>query len=631
MVETSDIDYDNLYQYDEFGSSTNYQTSRLSMYTANIFKKENNNENKKEYLNEIGVFVSQEESIDIYVNMNNSNYNELELIKSFDKLSEGYHTIKLDTPLEIIGDEFVVCVKYNKPDGKSYLNVPIEMNRYENGYSSDIWDNATGELGQSYYSLNNGGVWKDLNERYTDSNFCIKAFTTYEKEETPEEPEEPEIPEENKQPIEDGEYKIRYSKDKSKTIFITDSGNAEIQRDSQTLQNRFEVKYIGDGYYQIISKKTNKVLDVLGAGRTNGTNVQVWTSNNSDAQKWIIKENTDGTYSIVSKCNDLYLDISGGLTNDGTNAHMYQSNSSLAQKFIFEKVEHETGIHTIDDGEYKIRYSKDKSKTIFITDSGNAEIRTDTQTLQNRFEIRYIGDGYYQIISKKTYKVIDVSGAGMQNGTNVQVWNQNNSDAQKWIIKENTDGTYSIVSKCNDLYLDMSGGLTNDGTNAHMYQSNSSLAQKFIFEKVEHETGIHTIDDGEYKIRYSKDTSKTLFITDSGNAEIQRDSQNSQNRFEVKYLGDGYYQIISKKTNKVLDVSGAGITNGTNVQVWPLNNSNAQKWIIKENTDGTYSIVSKCNDLYLDISGGLTNDGTNAHMYQSNSSLAQKFIFEKVS
>ena len=46
-----------------------------------------------------------------------------------------------------------------------------------------------------------------------------------------------------------------------------------------------------------------------GASGKNGTPIQQYNGNNTDAQKWVIQKNADNTYSIISKCNGLALDI----------------------------------------------------------------------------------------------------------------------------------------------------------------------------------------------------------------------------------------------------------------------------------------------------------------------------------
>ena len=116
----------------------------------------------------------------------------------------------------------------------------------------------------------------------------------------------------------------------------------------------------------------------------------------------------------------------------------------------------------------------------------------DAQT----FNVTYLGDGYYSIISNIADKSLDVAGAGVANKTNVQVWDQNGADAQKWIIKDMGSGNYSIFSKCGGLCVDLTGAKAADGTNVHMYQDDGSLEQKWRFVKVESEAD-PDVDDNE--------------------------------------------------------------------------------------------------------------------------------------
>ncbi|MBR3858293.1 MAG: RICIN domain-containing protein, partial [Bacteroidaceae bacterium] len=51
-----------------------------------------------------------------------------------------------------------------------------------------------------------------------------------------------------------------------------------------------------DGTYTIQNTANKKVLDVYAGGKTNGANVQTYTSNDTQAQKWYIFENVNGTY-----------------------------------------------------------------------------------------------------------------------------------------------------------------------------------------------------------------------------------------------------------------------------------------------------------------------------------------------
>lgn len=51
--------------------------------------------------------------------------------------------------------------------------------------------------------------------------------------------------------------------------------------------------------------------------------------------------------------------------------------------------------------------------------------------------------------------------------------------------------------------------------------------------------------------------------------------------------------------NKVLDISGGALVDGSNIQLYENNGSNAQKWEIWNNDDGTITIVSMDEQLVM--------------------------------
>ncbi|WP_432132471.1 ThuA domain-containing protein [Streptomyces tendae] len=68
-----------------------------------------------------------------------------------------------------------------------------------------------------------------------------------------------------------------------------------------------------------------KCLDVDGAQTADGTQIQLWTCNRTDAQTWTIAD--DDTVKALGKC----LDVSGGGTADGTKIQLWTCNGSGAQ------------------------------------------------------------------------------------------------------------------------------------------------------------------------------------------------------------------------------------------------------------------------------------------------------------
>ena len=125
----------------------------------------------------------------------------------------------------------------------------------------------------------------------------------------------------NKQIIEDGIYEIETKIDSNMVIDISeastkDGANVQIWERSNVYQQRFQLTYLGDGYYTIKSVKSGKMLDVEYASKENGTNVWQYESNSTDAQKWEISKSDDGFYVLKSKCNELVLTIHNSSKNN---------------------------------------------------------------------------------------------------------------------------------------------------------------------------------------------------------------------------------------------------------------------------------------------------------------------------
>ena len=152
-------------------------------------------------------------------------------------------------------------------------------------------------------------------------------------------------------------------------------------------------KEIEDGRYIISSSiDCHYSLDLDGATAKNSSNIQLYQSNWTNAQKWKITKGMDGYYTISSQINNDYvLDVVGGQFANSTNVDLYQNNGTNAQKFIFSKVDKSE--RTIDDGIYTISSSLDKNKSL------------------------------------------DIQNGMMKNLSNIQIYQTNNTEAQMWIIK----------------------------------------------------------------------------------------------------------------------------------------------------------------------------------------------------
>lgn len=294
------------------------------------------------------------------------------------------------------------------------------------------------------------------------------------------------IPENVGQELKDGTYCVSTALNQSKVLDVAagsmDNGaNIQLYQSNGTDAQKFELKYLGNGYYSIICAKSKKSLDVYAAGTSNGTNVQQYTYNGTKAQKWMLKSAGNGYYYIINAICGSCLDVKAAKTQNGTNVQMYEPNGSTAQKFKFTPVK---DISEKLDGIYYIQSALDDNMTIDVfagsrNNGANVQLYRKNGTKAQQFKISSCGNGYYNIINMASGKALDVYANKTSNYANVQQYTYNGSGAQKWLIKDNNDGTYSFVGYSSGKYLDVQFGLMKNGANIQIYSGNGSMAQKF--------------------------------------------------------------------------------------------------------------------------------------------------------
>ena len=307
---------------------------------------------------------------------------------------------------------------------------------------------------------------------------------------------------------------------------------------------------------------------------------------------------------------------------------LYNKNGLASQEFYIDEYKNvEPEPNSIQDGVYQIVLKNNK---VLDVDNGkqnnfaNVQIWDNTKAQQQKFRITQIDNtGFYKITNIHSGKALDVQGGNQEASTNVAQYENNNTNSQIWAIKKTSDGYYNIISKCNNLSLDIQGGLSNkNGTNVQVYLYNNTDAQKFKLQPVD------IINTGTYEIETALDSSKVLDVSggstaDFANIQIWQADNVNQQRFILEYV-DGGCIFKSKHSNKVLTVD----TNTNNVYQSTYNNSTNQKWEIRETGGGYYNLVSKYNGLYMDIDNAHTANGTNIKVYTKNTSAnAQKFRF----
>lgn len=199
ICKTSEVDFDNVYEYDPFGAVSAVYSSALSnesmapqnleeISAINIFKRD---ASKLEELKEIGVSLFSYQKAEVYFS---EDFDEKTgLPKNFkkvanmtDTLSPGFTTIQFESPITLTKDKFAVCVRFVQDNIEKIATVAIEGRMSNNKW----WDNVTGNAGESYFvdvfDPNGNNIYWSLSARTGDDtyhrNASIKAYTSDVKE-----------------------------------------------------------------------------------------------------------------------------------------------------------------------------------------------------------------------------------------------------------------------------------------------------------------------------------------------------------------------------------------------------------------------------------------------------------------
>lgn len=405
----------------------------------------------------------------------------------------------------------------------------------------------------------------------------------------------------NRNVLADGTYNIQSLVNPNYVLdiyggYTTNGANVQLYRSNDTEAQLFKVTHDSQGYVTFTNVKSGKVLDVYGGTKKNNQNIWQFSSNGSRAQKWIVKPDGNG-YVIISALDSNYvLDLSTGKAVNSSNIQLYTYCGSNAQRWKFSKLVSKTdklnslaqsNKNVLADGTYVISTALSSNYVLdvyggYTWNKANVQLFAKNGTDAQAFKVTHDSQGYVTFTNVNSGKVLEVAGSRAGNNANIQQYSLDGSRAQKWVVQKNGSG-YTIISALDpNFVLDLSGALVMNGRNIGLYQNNGSKAQQWNFSK--HMTDRERCD---------------LFA--------------AQNKDK---MADGVYNIKNKNVNYALDVYGGSLYGGANVQLYSLNKSNAQKWKITHDSKGYVMFQNVGSGMYLTAGGS----GNSANVYQQKQS-----------
>ena len=270
----------------------------------------------------------------------------------------------------------------------------------------------------------------------------------------------------------------------------------QLYSSNNTNAQKYRFESIGNGTYKIVNINSGKVLDVSSGSTANGTALQQYTSNNTVAQQWTVRNYGSGKIALVSVNANKAVDIPGGNAVQQAQLQLYSPNGTTAQQWLVakapltlrERLNETAAKHRQDlpDGTYTFGSKLNTSMKMDVSGAsrsnyGNVQIWVGNGTNAQKWKVTHDSNGYVTLTSVNSGKVLDVNGGVSANGTNVQQYDSNGTYAQKWIAVKNSDGSYTFQSAlAENKVLDVSGASTSNGANVQLYAANGTNAQKWV-------------------------------------------------------------------------------------------------------------------------------------------------------
>lgn len=349
------------------------------------------------------------------------------------KITRGQATVK-----KVKVGEITVAV-YSYPDGYSYVDVPdqwlsINTSTYnnrcvevassskDNNANVQLWDN-NGVTGQIWKFVEaSEGVYR-LKNAYSNKYLSLDT---------------------------------NHKNDEGCNVFQlnSSSGDEQLWR-AEVYNNKL----------MLINVHSNYVLDCYGGYADNGTNVQVWSRNNSKGQQFELRPETvktKGTKSIT-------------VGNVSVTEHTYDNGDRY---------------YEVPEGMYVIQSCSGSNQVLDVYEGGkdngvNVISWVDNNGNGQKWQFVRAGNGIYKIISVVSGKCLEVAGQDSNtNGGNVQQWDYEDGWSNKlwklWLTKENK---LIFLNTASYRALNVTGDSATNGANVTVQDRNRSANQSWTLKR----------------------------------------------------------------------------------------------------------------------------------------------------
>ena len=333
---------------------------------------------------------------------------------------------------------------------------------------------------------------------------------------------------------------------------------------------RFKIQKTSDGYYTIQNSKSDLYLTLYTtwADLKNGQQVTQRSYTGGMSQKWCMEQNSDGTYTVVSAMDSsMAIDVANGNAFNGAVVQAWESNGSAAQRWSFSSAKTArqrldalaaSSKGTVAAGTYEVRSAVRSSAVLDAVNGGTSngtavQVYGSNGTDAQRWTVEVGSDGYLTIKSAKSGLVLDVAGGNAYSGAKLQLYAANGTRAQKWVAMSDGKGVKLVSALDEGLVVDLPSGSARNGNVLQLYSANGSSAQRWMFDAVAKGGAAKTVFY-PYSLSYIANLNQVSANTLNPNAV----SSNSNAYYQFMDCRGYTGQVSASQMNRIIDNTEKG-------------------------------------------------------------------------
>lgn len=330
--------------------------------------------------------------------------------------------------------------------------------------------------------------------------------------------------------------------------------------------------------------------------------------------------NDGSSYRFRNVNSGLYMQVEGAKAENGANVQQWGTADGVTHD-IWRLIDAGDGYYCIasavgDGGTYVLDVAGKKT-----SNGTNIDIYQYNGGDNQKFMLTRNADGSYKIRTKISAgkSAVEIADASAQSGANVQQWEINGASCQDWILEaaENpgcrmdTSVIYEFENANSGMVMDIEDGKMESGNNVQQWSTGHFKSQQWtlqMFSGGGNYYYVRSYSNPEYVLRAESSS-------DGGNIAIaEYSSKDSAMLFKFAKNPDGTYYIMTRASKDacMVEVDSASVQSGANVQQWSPTNNSCQKWSVSTmttTTTTTASATTTTTSVPDSVPGDINDDG----------------------